>query len=103
MAYQRYRTYPGLMASTTDERRTEGVEFIHEDGLVTARDVESGLAGSGKTKAEALTTLAEVIEHHEGGGEPIEDEAAVLEETGLDPDGIAASRVEYEELPDFLR
>ena len=48
----------------------EGVEFIHEeDGSITAKDIETGVASFGDTKAEALRMLAEAIELHEGGGE----------------------------------
>jgi predicted RNase H-like HicB family nuclease len=74
------------MARATDEDPNgEGVEFIHEDdGQITARDVETGVASYGDTKAEALRMLAEALELHEGGGEPVSDDD--LEEMGLDPD-----------------
>lgn len=50
----------------------EGIEFVREeDGSITARDLETGLARGGDTRAEALAQLAEVLELHEGGGEPI--------------------------------
>ena len=43
------------MASTTRDNRADGVEFIHEDdGRITARDLETGVASYGETKAEAL-------------------------------------------------
>lgn len=91
------------MASTSEEGRTEGVEFLHEEGLVTARDIETGVASSGETKAEALAMLAEALELHAGGGEPVEDEDAFLEEIGLDPEAIADARAEHDELPEFMR
>ncbi len=74
------------MASTTrKDESEEGVEFIHEDdGRITARDTESGVASYGETKAEALRMLAEALELHEEGGEPVDD--ADLREFGLDPD-----------------
>ena len=90
------------MASTTRERDgSEGVVFIREDdGSVTAKDLETGLARGGDTRAEALAQLAEVLALHEGDGEPIEDSDAFLrEELGLDPEGLNESR----EGPDFLR
>lgn len=84
--------------------REEGVEFIHEEsGLVTARDLETGLAADGELKAEALAMLAEVLTLHEGGGEPIEDETTFLREMGLDPEETEAARKENDELPEFLR
>lgn len=90
------------MASTTREGDDfEGVEFIREDdGSITARDLETGLARGGDTRAEALAQLAEVLELHEGGGEPIDDPDGFLrEELDIDPDELDSDR----ELPDFLR
>jgi len=89
------------MASTArDPDGLEGVEFVREDdGTITARDLETGLARGGETRAEALAQLAEVLELHEGGGEPIDDPDEFLrEELGIDPD-----EVDEKELPDFLR
>lgn len=76
------------MSITTDDESGEGVEFTYEDGLVTARDLETGVASSGESKSEALAMLAEALELHEGGGEPIEDEDAFLAEIGIDPGEI---------------
>lgn len=88
------------MAAQT-EPEPPGVEFIHEDdGSVTARDVETGLARGGDTKAEALTQLAEVLTLHEGDGDPIEDEDAFLRDIGIDSDETPD---EPTELPEFLR
>jgi hypothetical protein len=90
------------MASTTREGDDfEGVEFVREDdGSITARDLESGLARGGDTRAEALAQLAEVLELHEGGGEPIEDPDAFLrEELDVDPDERDGDR----EHPEFMR
>jgi len=86
------------MASTPrEEPDKEGVEFIHEeDGSITARDRETGVASFGDTKSEALRMLAEALELHEGGGEPVTDED--LREMGLDPDDEGD-----EELPGFMR
>ncbi|MDB2271054.1 hypothetical protein PM032_08460 [Halorubrum ezzemoulense] len=78
-----------MASETRDARDGEGVKFIHEDdGSITAKDIETGVASFGDTKAEALRMLAEAIELHEGGGEPIDDEEAFLEEIGVDPDEV---------------
>lgn len=90
------------MASTTREGDDfEGVEFFREDdGSITARDLETGLARGGDTRAEALAQLAEVLELHEGGGEPIENPDEFLcEELDIDPDELDGDR----ELPEFMR
>lgn len=75
------------MASATRDDRSAGVEFIREDdGSVTARDVETGLARGGETKAAALASLAEVLALAEGAGKPIDDPDAFLrDELGIDP------------------
>lgn len=75
------------MAAIHGERET-GVEFTDEKGLITAIDIETGIASSGETKSEALAMLSEALELHEGGGEPIENEEAFLRENGIDPDEI---------------
>lgn len=73
------------MARATDP--AEGVEFVHEDdGSVTARDLETGLARGGKTKADALEQLAEVLRLAEGEGEPIDDPEAFLRDHDIDPE-----------------
>jgi len=85
------------MASATRDNRSEGVEFIHEDdGRITARDIETGVASYGETKAEALAMLAEALELHAGGGEPVTDDD--LREFGLDPDDV-----DDKPLPDFMQ
>jgi predicted RNase H-like HicB family nuclease len=80
------------MTSTThDERDGEGVRFVHEDdGRITAVDEETGVASFGETKAEALRMLAEALELHEGGGEPVAD--ADLREMGDRPGRCAGRR-----------
>ncbi len=76
------------MSSTTGNRREEGVEFSYEEGLVTARGIETGVASSGGSKAEALAMLAEALVLHEGGGEPTEDDDTFLRGIGIDPDDL---------------
>jgi hypothetical protein len=86
-----------MATSTRDEADEEVVEFIHEDdGSITARDKETGVASYGDTKAEALRMLAEALTLHEGGGDPVSDED--LEEMGLDPEDRGD-----EDLPDFMQ
>lgn len=85
------------MASTARDGDREGVRFVHEDdGRITAVDLETGVASFGDTKTEALRMLAEALELHEGGGEPVTDED--LREFGLDPDDMGDK-----ELPEFMR
>lgn len=86
-----------MATRTRDDADEEGVEFIHEeDGSITARDKETGVASFGETKAEALVMLAEALTLQEGGGDPVTEEA--LREWGLDPDERGD-----EELPEFMR
>ncbi|PSP72906.1 hypothetical protein BRC86_11235 [Halobacteriales archaeon QS_3_64_16] len=90
------------MASATHDRdESAGVVFVREDdGSVTAKDLETGLARGGATRAAALAQLAEVLGLHEGEGEPIDDPDAFLrEELGLEPTETTDGR----DLPDFLR
>ena len=87
------------MASTPrdDRHATEGVRFIHEDdGRLTAIDEETGVASYGDSKAEALRMLAEALELHEGGGDPVTAED--LDEFGFDSDEF-----DDEELPEFMQ
>lgn len=71
--------------SDPDADPPDGVEFIHEDdGRVTARHVESGVASFGETEVEALRQLADALDSHFGDGEPIDDPEAYLEDLGID-------------------
>lgn len=84
------------MSVNTANGREKGVEFIYEaDGRITARDIETGIASYGETKAAALGMLAEALELH-GGGDPVTDED--LQEFGLDPNVD-----DDQELPEWLR
>jgi len=86
-----------MASATRDKSPEEGVEFIHEDdGRITARDLESGVASFGETKAEALQMLAEALACHEGAGKPVTDED--LEEWGLDEVESGDT-----ELPEFMQ
>ena len=63
------------------------IEFVHEDdGRVTARHVESGVASFGDTEAEALRQLADALDSHFGDGEEIDGPQAYLAELGIDVD-----------------
>jgi predicted RNase H-like HicB family nuclease len=86
-----------MASATRDESPEEGVEFIHEDdGQITARDLETGVASFGETKTEALRMLAEALELHAGGGEPITDDD--IEEWELDD-----IEPGDKELPEFMQ
>jgi hypothetical protein len=86
-----------MASATRDEPPEEGIEFIHEaDGSITARDLETGVASFAEPKTEALRMLAEALELHEGGGEPVTHED--LEEWGLD-DAEPGDK----ELPEFMQ
>jgi hypothetical protein len=62
-----------------------GVEFVHEeDGRVTARHVDSGVASFGDTESEALRQLADALDSHFGRGEEITDSEAYLEDLDID-------------------
>lgn len=85
-----------MASATRDGPLEEGVEFIHEDdGRITARDLETGVASFGETKTEALRMLVEALELHEGGGEPVTEED--LEEWGLE-----SVEPGDESLPEFM-
>lgn len=87
------------MASASRDPDGDGVRFVHEDdGSVTAVDEETGVASFGETKADALRMLAEALELHEGGGEPVTEDD--LESMGLDPDDVAD---EPSEPPEFMQ
>lgn len=91
----------GMPAPADRDDRTEGVEFVHEaDGSITARDIETGVASFGETKAEALAMLADALALHEDGGEPIEDEGTFLREIGIGADELPD---EPESLPEFMQ
>lgn len=86
-----------MASATRDDSAEEGVEFIHEDdGRITARDLETGVASFGQNKSEALRMLAEALELHDGGGEPVTEDD--LEEWGLD-DAEPGDK----DLPEFMK
>jgi len=77
------------MATVSDSEADPpaGVELVREDdGRVTARHVDSGVASFGDTEAEALRQLADALDSHFGNGEDIEDPEAYLRERGIDVD-----------------
>lgn len=79
---------------TTTDRRDEGadIRFSYEENLVTAVDIETGVAASGDSKPDALAELADALALHEGGGEEIEDEDAFLRETGIDSNDVTVEQ-----------
>lgn len=62
-----------VMSTATDDRRKEDVEFTYEDDLVTARDIETSVASSVKSKAVVLAMLAEALALHKKGRVVSED------------------------------
>jgi predicted RNase H-like HicB family nuclease len=74
------------MASTTRDEDNGGVEFVYEDdGRVTAKDIETGVASFGDDRAEALRMLADALDAHHGEGESV-DETELAAELGLEVD-----------------
>jgi predicted RNase H-like HicB family nuclease len=76
-------------------------------GIWTARDEEARVASQGDTREEALENLDEAVALHKGEvGESVdswEEEKAVLEDLGIDPDEVKQSREESDELPEFMQ
>jgi predicted RNase H-like HicB family nuclease len=78
------------MASTTRDEDTGGVEFVYEDdGRVTAKDIETGVASFGDDRAEALRMLADALDAYHGEGEPV-DEDELAAELGLEADEVGS-------------
>lgn len=81
--------------------------LIEEDGWWVAKDEETGVASQGKSREEALEMLDEAVALYKGEiGESMdswEEEKAVLEELGIDPEEVKAARNEERELPEFMR
>ena len=63
-----------------------------------AIDTETGVGGQGETREDALRELDDAVALYRGDGEPVEDEASVLAEIGIDPDEVEPTA----DLPDFL-
>ena len=75
------------MATVSDANKEPpaDIEFVHEDdGRVTARHVESGVASFGNTEVEALRQLADALDSHFGNGEKIDDPQAYLADLSID-------------------
>jgi hypothetical protein len=66
-------------------------------------DEDTGVTTQGETREHALEMLDEAVALHNGNGEDVDDEAALLADLGLDPDEIEAARAESEELPEFMQ
>jgi predicted RNase H-like HicB family nuclease len=80
------------MSTTTDGKQSETVEITYEDNtdLVTAKDIQTGVASSGHSKVEALVMLAEALELHHRDSGPVtdEEENEILREIRIDPNEI---------------
>lgn len=78
---------------STPERETppdsSSVTITRDGEWFVAIDEATDVASQGRTRSEALANLAEAIELHEGGGEPIDDPDAFLEgELDIDVDDL---------------
>ncbi|MFC6615885.1 type II toxin-antitoxin system HicB family antitoxin [Halopenitus salinus] len=77
---------------------------LSEDGeMWIITDEDTGVTTQGETREHALEMLDEAVALHAGNGENVDDEAALLEDLGLDPDEIEEARAESEELPEFMQ
>ena len=63
-----------------------------------AIDTETGVGGQGGTREEALSELDYAVALSSGDGDPVEDQASVLAELGIDPDEVEPT----EDLPEFF-
>lgn len=59
---------------------SSSVTITRDEEWFVAIDETTDVASQGRTRSEALANLAEAIKLHEGGGEPIDDPDAFLEE-----------------------
>jgi predicted RNase H-like HicB family nuclease len=75
-------------ASRPDEgERSDEVHLWREGDAWIAKDVGTGVASQGDSRAEALEMLDEAVALHEGeAGRPVTDED--LEDLGIDPDSV---------------
>lgn len=83
------------------------ITLTKEDDWWVAKDTSTGVASQGRTREEALDNLDEAVALYKGEiGESIDswdEEREVLEDLGIDPDEVAASREENTDLPGFLQ
>ena len=75
------------------------ITLIDREEYWVAIDVETGVGGQGPTREAALAELDDAVALHRDAGTTIEDEAAMLEELGIDPDDVEPTN----SLPEFLR
>ena len=83
------------------------IRLTREDDWWVAEDVDTGVVSQGETHEAALENPDEAVALHRGeAGEPIEsseEERAMLEELGLDPDEIADARDRNDRPPGFMQ
>lgn len=83
------------------------IRLVEEDGWWVATDLSTGVTSQGETREEALAMLDEAVALYNGEiGDSVdtpEEERAVLEDLGIDPDEVEASREENDELPPFMQ
>lgn len=70
------------MTAATDHN-SGGVRFTFEEDLVTAIDVDSGVAACGPTKADALDELADALRLHDRDDSRFDTDAAEAASCGI--------------------
>jgi len=90
---------------SSDGGDIDSVSLTHDGEWIVAEADGTHVASQGQTVAEALVNLAEAIELHQDGGEDVspDEEAAVLEELGINPDEVADARDEHDGLPESMQ
>ena len=102
-------TYELVMASYTSDREPNDgeIRLWQEDDWWIAKDLDTGVTTQGESRQEALSNLDEAVALYRGEiGEPIEtwaEEREALEELGIYPDDVKATREDHDDLPEFLR
>ncbi|WP_302081426.1 type II toxin-antitoxin system HicB family antitoxin [Salinibaculum rarum] len=97
------------MASSTadgDDPEQE-IRLVDSGTWWVATDVETGIASQGKTRSEALSNLDEAVSLQRGAeNDPVEtseQERAILDELGIDPDEVERAREDADSLPEFMQ
>jgi predicted RNase H-like HicB family nuclease len=90
--YKSYARHRQTTITSGAEPADDGVRFVREDELVAAIDEETGAAGCGPSRPEALAMLADALALHERDDEVLQkaERDDVLRSAGLDPDEIDA-------------
>jgi hypothetical protein len=100
--YKSYARHRQTTITSGAEPADDGVRFVREDELVAAIDEETGAAGCGPSRPEALAMLADALALHERDDEVLQkaERDDVLRSAGLDPDEIDAVPDGHDERPE---